>query len=293
MRTLMNRFLSLAVLVLLVLAPASSASAQLTAAKDGPIVYGHHHLNVTNVDEAKKFWVDALGGVPTKFGTNNIEIIKFPNALMFMRAQKPTGGTKGTTVDHIAFSVTNLRQVVDRIKAGGFRIVTSSEAPPNVPVKDDIGVVDGGPVSGIAYAMGPDDVKVEFVEIKAQAMPIASHHVHFFSAQKEMHAWYMQTFGASPLTSANPAAFISAGLPGLTMNFAPSQAPVVGIQGRALDHIGFEVKNLEAFTKKLEAQGIKLVSPYREVPALGISIAFINDPWGTYIELTEGLDKIK
>ncbi len=289
----MNRFLSLAVLVLLVLAPASSASAQLTAAKDGPIVYGHHHLNVTNVDEAKKFWVDALGGVPTKFGTNNIEIIKFPNALMFMRAQKPTGGTKGTTVDHIAFSVTNLRQVVDRIKAGGFRIVTSSEAPPNVPVKDDIGVVDGGPVSGIAYAMGPDDVKVEFVEIKAQAMPIASHHVHFFSAQKEMHAWYMQTFGASPLTSANPAAFISAGLPGLTMNFAPSQAPVVGIQGRALDHIGFEVKNLEAFTKKLEAQGIKLVSPYREVPALGISIAFINDPWGTYIELTEGLDKIR
>ena len=277
---------------MLVLAPASNASAQLTAAKNGPIVYGHHHLNVTNVDEAKKFWVDALGGVLTKFGTNNIEIVKFPNALMFMRAQKPTGGTKGTTVDHIAFSVTNLRQVVDRIKAGGFRIVTSSEAPPNVPVKDDIGVVDGGPVSGIAYAMGPDDVKVEFVEIKAQAMPIASHHVHFFGAQKEMHAWYMQTFGASPLTSANPAAFISASLPGLTMNFAPSQTPVVGIQGRALDHIGFEVKNLEAFTKKLEAQGIKLVSPYRQVPALGISIAFINDPWGTYIELTEGLDKV-
>ena len=52
------------------------------------------------------------------------------------------------------------------------------------------------------------------------------------------------------------------------------------------------MKNLEAFTKKLEAQGIKLASPYRQVPALGISIAFITDPWGTYIELTEGLDKI-
>jgi predicted enzyme related to lactoylglutathione lyase len=292
MRTMMNRLLSVAVLTLLLLAPASNASAQLLAAKDGPIVYGHHHLNVTNVDEAKKFWVDALGGVLTRAGTNNIEIIKFPNALMFLRAQRPAGGTKGTTVDHIAFSVTNLRQVVDRIKAGGFRIVTSSEAPPNITVKDDIGVVDGGPVSGIAYAMGPDDVKVELVEMKAQAMPIASHHVHFFGAQKEMHTWYMQIFGASPLASANPAAFISASLPGLTMNFAPSQTPVAGIQGRALDHIGFEVKNLEAFAKKLEAQGIKLVSPVRQVPALGISIAFINDPWGTYIELTEGLDKI-
>jgi hypothetical protein len=28
------------------------------------------------------------------------------------------------------------------------------------------------------------------------------------------------------------------------------------------------------------------------VPAAGLSIAFITDPWGTYIELTEGLDKL-
>ena len=76
------------------------------------------------------------------------------------------------------------------------------------------------------------------------------------------------------------------------MNFTASKEPVAGTQGRALDHIGFEVKNLEAFTKKLESQGIKLAVAYRQVPALGIAIAFITDPWGTYIELTEGLDKI-
>ena len=288
----MNRFFSVVVLMLLVMAPASTASAQLLAAKDGPIVYGHHHLNVTNLDEAKKFWVDAIGGVLIKVGPENREIVKFPNALMLLRAQKPTAGSKGSTVDHIGFSVKNLRQVVDRIKAGGFRMVTSAEASPNVKVQDDIGIVEGGPVSGIAYAMAPDETKVELVEMKAQAAPIASHHLHFFGMNKEMQAWYMQTFGASTLASANPAAFVSASLPGLTMNFSPSQTPVAGTQGRAIDHIGFEVKNLEAFTKKLEAQGIKLASPYRQVPALGISIAFITDPWGTYIELTEGLDKI-
>lgn len=294
MRTLMNRITPVLALTLLVLASASNASAQLVAAKDGPIVYGHHHLNATNVDEHMKFWVDALGGVKTTFGANKLEIVKFPNALLFMRAQAPKGGgSKGSTVDHIAFSVPNLRQVVDRIKAGGFRIVTAAEAPPNVPVKDDIGIPQGGgPVSGIAYAMAPDDVKVELVEMKAQSAPIVSHHVHFFGAQKEMHAWYRQTFGATDVPSANPAAFISAGLPGLTMNFAPSQAPVAGTPGRALDHIGFEVKNLEAFTKKLESQGIKLTVAYRQVPALGIAIAFVNDPWGTSIELTEGLDKV-
>ena len=57
--------------------------------------------------------------------------------------------------------------------------------------------------------------------------------------------------------------------------------------------IGFEVKSLQAFTKKLEADGIPLTVSYREVPALGVHIAFIKDPWGTNIELTEGLAKIK
>jgi catechol 2,3-dioxygenase-like lactoylglutathione lyase family enzyme len=288
----MKRILPLAILALLVLVPASTSSAQLVAAKDGPIVYGHHHLNVTSADEHKKFWVDALGGVPTRIGTNQIEIVKFPNALLFMRAQKPSGGTKGSTLDHIGFSVPSLPPVIDRIKAGGFRMVTASEAPANIPVKGDIGVVEGGgPVTGIAYALAPDDVKVELVEMKGQSAPIMSHHLHFFGAQTDMHAWYMKIFGATTAASANPA-FLTARLPGLGMNFTASKEPVAGTQGRALDHIGFEVKNLEAFTKKLESQGIKLAVAYRQVPALDIGIAFITDPWGTYIELTEGLDKI-
>ena len=76
-------------------------------------------------------------------------------------------------------------------------------------------------------------------------------------------------------------------------NFSPSATATVGTEGRALDHIGFEIKNLEAFTKKLEAEGITLTVPYRQVPALGIAIAFIKDPWGTNIEMTEGLAAIQ
>ena len=81
--------------------------------------------------------------------------------------------------------------------------------------------------------------------------------------------------------------------PGVTLNFSPSPDPVVGTPGRAVDHIGFEVKNLEAFTKKLQADGIKLDRPYTKVAALDIAIAFITDPWGTSIELTEGLDRVQ
>src|ERR1044071_7616170 len=94
----------LIVLALFVWLP-SNASAQLLAAKDGPIVYGHHHLNVTSVDQHKKFWVNTLGGTAITIGTNKREIIRFPNALLFMNAMAPSGGTKGTTMNHIGFSV--------------------------------------------------------------------------------------------------------------------------------------------------------------------------------------------
>jgi hypothetical protein len=54
--------------------------------------------------------------------------------------------------------------------------------------------------------------------------------------------------------------------------------------------VGFEVKDLEALCKKLEAAGVTFDRPYAPVPALGIAVAFFTDPFGTYVELTEGLD---
>jgi catechol 2,3-dioxygenase-like lactoylglutathione lyase family enzyme len=290
----MTRRLIVTALIVLGLALVSTpASAQLMAAKDGPIVYGHHHLNVTNVEAQKKFFVDTLGGTAIKIGTNNQEIIKFPNVLIFMRMQAPTGGTIGTTVNHIGFSVPNLRQTVDKVKASGYRMITREEAPGR-EIKDDIAmpVAPGG--ATIAFALGPDDVKVELVENKQQTMPIMLHHVHFGGQKNEdMRAWYAKVFGGKPRTGGGaPNTFPAADLPGVALNFSPSPTPVAGTQGRALDHIGFEVKNLEAFIKKLDEMGIKLEGAYRQVPALNISIAFIKDPWGTYIELTEGLDKV-
>src|SRR5215471_1141938 len=99
---------------LCVLAVVPTASAQLLAAKDGPIVYGHHHLNVTSIDAAKKFFVDTLGGKLVKVGQN--DVVMFPNVFVFLRQQAPTGGSKGTRISHVGFTVTNLRQTIDRLK---------------------------------------------------------------------------------------------------------------------------------------------------------------------------------
>jgi catechol 2,3-dioxygenase-like lactoylglutathione lyase family enzyme len=271
----------------------STASAQLLAAKDGPIVYGHHHVNATNPAEHKKFWADTLGGAVIKVGTDNREIIRMPNVLIFMREQAAKGGTKGSVHDHIGLSVPNLRPVLDKVKANGYRIVTAAEALPGQKVNGDVVEVGTGPVSALAYILGPDEVKVELVEMKAQKEPVKLHHIHFYGTQQaEMRDWYVTVFGATAATAANPN-FITANLPGVGLNFSVSATPTVPTAGRALDHIGFEVKNLEAFLAKLDAQGIKPSVPFRRVDALGINIAFVVDPWGTNIELTEGLDKVQ
>jgi len=284
----MKRGLVSTVFLVFLLATAVPASAQLLAAKDGPIVYGHHHVAASNIAEHKRFWADTLGGHAEKFGSN-ADIVKFPNVLIFFRDQKPTGGTIGTTANHIGFSVPNLRMVVDRVKANGFRMITRSEAPANLEVVDDIARVNAD--VAIAFALGPDDVKVELLENRQNTLPVVLHHVHFFGQKNaEMRDWYVKVFGAVPLPAGGN--FLTATLPGVALNFTQTADPVIGTAGRAVDHIGFEVTNLEAFCKRLEEMGITLNVPYRNVPALGLSIAFITDPWGTSIELTEGLDKV-
>jgi catechol 2,3-dioxygenase-like lactoylglutathione lyase family enzyme len=140
--------------------------------------------------------------------------------------------------------------------------------------------------------MAPDETKVEFVEDKSLQGRIALHHVHFQAPDVEaMRDWYVKTFGARPGMRGS---FVAADLPGVNLTFSPAPAPVVGTRGRALDHIGFEIRNLEAFVRAIEASGVKIDRGYIKAAQYGnLGIAFLTDPWGTYIELNEGLTAVR
>ena len=72
---------------------------------------------------------------------------------------------------------------------------------------------------------------------------------------------------------------------------ATSVAEKFGSQGYAVALVARNAERLAAGVKALEAKGIKFDVPYREVPAIELKIAYITDPNGVYIELTEGYDK--
>ena len=114
------------------------------------------------------------------------------------------------------------------------------------------------------------------------------HHVHWNTPDIDaMQTWYVDMFGAEPGMRGR---FVAADLPGTNLTFGGADGPVAPTRGRALDHIGFEVVDLREVIATLEAAGVVLDSPYRTIGDAGLAIAFLTDPWGTYIELTEGLE---
>ena len=129
-----STLVAVATLAVSVAAAPSSLSAQ-TITADGPVVYGHHHFNTTDMAAQKRFFVETLGGKLATIGTNNLEVIEFPNVFLFFRPmQAPTGGTIGTTVNHVGFSVPDLKPVVAKLKANGFKMITSDSVAATVKV---------------------------------------------------------------------------------------------------------------------------------------------------------------
>lgn len=269
------------------LAPALSGAA--LSNREAPVIVGHYQLNVTSVAEHKRFWVDTLGGTAIRIG--DIDVIEFPEVYLFLRVQAPSGPTRGTTFDHIGFAVPDVPALTTRVVANGYALTVGREPPPGETASPPT----AGNYGRFSYLVGPDGVKVELVtNSDAEAPPIIHHHVHFVNQQfVQMQQWYMRAFNAT-LRPGQTDFFIGADLPGVgyMLNFfswLPAE-PLIGTQGRVVEHVGFEVRNLEAFCRELESKGIELLEPYHRVAALGnLGVAAIMDPWGTRIQLTEGL----
>ncbi|HZO51707.1 MAG TPA: VOC family protein [Bryobacteraceae bacterium] len=248
----------------------SSSLAQLPPPNSMGISMGHLHLTVSDVDAMKKFFVGVMGAEVVHAG--RLEALKVPGAIIVLTKGTPGGGTDDSAVNHLGFLTPNLAEMKAKLTTAGGKVVREM------------------PDTHQMFVMFPDGVKVEFTEQPDQKVPIVHHHIHFFTNDVEAtRAWYVKHFGAVP---GKRGRFEAADVPGVNLTFSPNPTATLPTKGRAVDHIGFEVKGLEAFCKKLEAGGIKFDTPYRYVPAINLGIAFLTDPFGVRVELTEGLNSL-
>ena len=263
--------ISILALALLVAMVPMTSQAQLPPPNGMGVTMGHLHLSTKNAAATQKVF-STIGGTVVR-RSNGSEIVKFPGVLIFFRDAEPSGPTVGSVVNHFGFLVQNTQASVAKWKAAGLNVVMGENRTDQ------------------AFVTTPEGVRIEILEDKTQSMPIRSHHTHFSVAESaipEIQAWYVKFFGAK---AGMRGRFQAADVPGMNLTFSKLTESSAPLQGTALDHIGFEIDNLKAFCQKLEAAGIKFDRPYRETDA-GLAIAYITDPWGTYIELTEGLDKL-
>ena len=117
-------------------------------------------------------------------------------------------------------------------------------------------------------------------------LPIVDHiHLNVPDQAKAVE-WYQKHFGGTPMTEAPDRLML-----GDTRLIFLKNEKGQPSAGSALDHIGFSVADLDAKMKELEAAGAKIVNPIRDVQGL-FKLAFVEDPWGTRIEVVQDSDKL-
>jgi len=264
--------LTIASVLLLVLALAPPATAQLPAPNAAGVTPGHIHLYVSDVAAQQKFWA-TLGGVPV--ANQRLEMIQVPGVFILLRRGETKGGTVGSVVNHLGFAWKDLPAAKAKWQAAGYTIEPG-----------------GDPNHG--YILGPDGIRLEFSGDPSLQTPMRLTHIHLSGPDvTAMQAFYAKALGGAAGTCTRTGAPDGAAcvdVAGVSLAFSQSDVKLEPTAGRALDHIGFDVKNLPEFLKRMEAEGVTItqgLTPSNFVSTMRVS--FIADQWGTKMEITEGI----
>lgn len=248
--------------------------AQLAVPDNNGLTYGHVELNVTDVELHKQIWTEFFGGTVVQKGP--LTTVRLPNMLLVLTEAEPTMGSQQTTMDHFGFKVRDTAAFLERWEAAGY-------------VGEEIFI--GAEGHRNAYVMVPDGVYVELQEDRALPLEISGYHIHFRApGHEELLAWYADVFELEILPRGSIAT--TTNVPGMNLSFGPEREGEdrQPTHGAAIDNIGFELDDLEAFCQKLADKGIEFDMEITEFDDIELKIALFTDPAGVRIKLTEGFD---
>lgn len=179
-------------------------------------------------------------------------------------------------MEHFGLKVRNRDEVVERWRAAGLTVQSlfnGNEGFPN------------------AYLLFPDDMRLEIQQDASLDVRAEGHHLHYFQIGNHLplRQWYADVLGARLGLRGT---IDSADFPermNLSFTTSTRATELTGSRSRVIDHIGLEVRDLEALCKRLAASGIQFDVPYGTSLELGLPSATLTDPSGVVIELTEGL----
>jgi len=250
------------------------AAAQAQTPNELGVAVGHVHLNVQDPAAHSQLWVDHFDAVRVEH--QGIPGIRLRGLLILFRQQEPSGGFQGSILEHLGLKVRNTQQVVERWRAAGLTVQAEFTGAAGFPN---------------AYLLFPDDFRLELQQDESLDIIAQGHHLHYFVAADhlQLRQWYADTFGA---VLSMRGRITTADIPDMNFSFSMPLRPgeLVGSKCRVIDHVAFEIRDLESFCRRLAASGIQFDVPYGPSSELGVPSAVFTDPAGVVIELTEGLE---
>jgi len=97
-------------------------------------------------------------------------------------------------------------------------------------------------------------------------------------------AWYENYFGAKLMKHGEETV---AEIPGGNILFTRAKGMVAPTKGRAFDRIGLEVKNVEEMCRAVGGSAVN------RAKQMDLAVCTLTDPWGTFIEISQGLAAVK
>lgn len=237
------------------------------------------HLIVSNPEDHAKLWIDMLGAETTP--SAGVRLLKVPGLFIALEKGEPSGPSNGSSVNHIGLWIRDHDVFKAKVVAAhltvasdGYKAAECASSP-------------GTPACQMTVIFS-DGVSVELTEDRNLSTIAASHHIHMQATDPAaIREWYARTLGATAgfRRGVIPAALFEHG----EVDFAKAAEPQAPSRGRSIDHFGLEVKNLEAYRKRLDDAGVKFEGAVEPIPGTKMKRAFITDPAGARIELIEGL----
>jgi catechol 2,3-dioxygenase-like lactoylglutathione lyase family enzyme len=184
-------------------------------------------------------------------------LLAFPGTAVVLTAGTPAAPSSETAINHIGFSVRDYADYKAKLTSVGATFVFDSAE------------------NGQMIVDLPGGVRIEILADREQAAPIAFHHAHVAAVDgAALRDWYVKVFAAEPGERRNlPSAIVRGG----RVDFLPAKTAPKPSRGAAIDHLGFEARDLKAFAQRVQTLGIPLDRA-----------AFLTDPAGTLIEMIEG-----
>ena len=267
-----------------------------------PLARFHHvHLNVTDPKAAIDFYTSKFDCEKGRFAGLVDAVWAQKSWLLFTKVNTPPPHEIVSTIWHIGWGAEDMKAAYQKQLDSGTRFQT--------PLTDISALVGQPANSGkffYAYVDSPDHALIE--------LNTAGHHrfghLHLLSADPVAAAeWYEKHLGFT--ARKNPRERVYEGFPVgpsasfnadnvnviiFPMGYARKQWPELWkdrnefetTKGRAIDHVGFSVDNLQETVDRLRAAGVRITAEPRSIANGKVKFAFVEGPDRISIELVEG-----